>query len=169
MLNAALARASPEPAPSGEAWSASEKDLYDQNAELDPRVRYKLRSLPARQQYASTLRMWRNLKRHHLHDRLLSLSVRLDPDHAYLREPRAQNPSSDAAHAPRPGTAGGPRPQTREPSEDAKMCIRVLESSMGRPANLNVTARDLDSMLADYVDENEDSVELVRSVRDGPE
>lgn len=44
--------------------------------------------------------------------------------------------------------------------------MRVLESSLGRPVNPNVTARDLDSMLADYVDENEDSVELVRSVRD---
>lgn len=57
--------------------------------------------------------------------------------------------------------------RTPKLSKDTEACMRVLESSLGRPANPNVTARDLDSMLADYVDENEDSVELVRSVRDG--
>ena len=51
-------------------------------------------------------------------------------------------------------------------SKDTKMCIRILEASLGRPANPNITIKDLDSMLADYVDENENSVELVRSVRD---
>lgn len=56
--------------------------------------------------------------------------------------------------------------QTPELSDDAKTCIQILESAMGRPTNPDITARDLDSMLADYVDEEEDSVELVRSVRD---
>ena len=53
-----------------------------------------------------------------------------------------------------------------ELSQDTKECMRILEASLGRPVNPNRTARDLDSMLADYVDEKEDAVELVRSVRD---
>lgn len=53
-----------------------------------------------------------------------------------------------------------------ELSEDTETCMRALESSLGRPVNPNTTARDLDSMLEDYVDENEDFVALVRSVRD---
>lgn len=80
---------------------------------------------------------------------------------AVTQTPGAQ----DGAAPPRParGPAG---PRAPELSEDAKACIQTLELSMGRPANPDITARDLDSMLADYVDENEDSVELVRSVRD---
>lgn len=60
------------------------------------------------------------------------------------------------------------RTQAPELSEGARKCIEILEASLGRPRNRNITVRDLDSMLADYVDEEEDSVELVRSVRDNP-
>lgn len=62
---------------------------------------------------------------------------------------------------PKRGAADAP-----ELSEDTKKCIQILEASLGRPANPDITIEDLDSMLADYVDENENSVELVRSVRD---
>ena len=51
--------------------------------------------------------------------------------------------------------------------ESARECIEVLEASMGRPADPGITARDLDSMLAGCVDEGEDSVALIRSVRGG--
>lgn len=60
------------------------------------------------------------------------------------------------------------RTQAPELSEGAKRLIQTLEASLGRPRNRNITIGDLDSMLADYVDEEEDSVELVRSVRDNP-
>lgn len=61
------------------------------------------------------------------------------------------------------------RPKAQTLSDNAAMCIQILESSMGQPRNRDITARDLDSMLADYVDDDEDSVELIRSVRDGSE
>ena len=51
--------------------------------------------------------------------------------------------------------------------ESARECIEVLEASMDRPADPGITARDLDSMLAGCVDEGEDSVALIRSVRGG--
>ena len=68
-----------------------------------------------------------------------------------------------------PGGKNARRAQAPELSEGARKCIEILEASLGRPRNRNITIEDLDSMLADYVDEEEDSVELVRSVRDNPE
>ena len=55
-----------------------------------------------------------------------------------------------------------------ELSDDARRCIEVLEASLSGPRDPNITAKDLDSMLAHCVDEKENSVELVRSVRDNP-
>lgn len=60
-----------------------------------------------------------------------------------------------------------PERHAPELPESTRECIEILGASMGRPADPDITARDLDSMLADCVDEDEDSVELVRSVRDG--
>ena len=60
------------------------------------------------------------------------------------------------------------RTQAPELSDDAKMCIRALEAALSGPRDPSITGRDLDSMLAGYVDGEEDSVELVRSVRDNP-
>lgn len=67
-----------------------------------------------------------------------------------------------------PGGENAGKTQTPELSDDAKMCIRALEAALSGPRDPNITARDLDSMLAGYVDEEEDSVALVRSVRDNP-
>ena len=67
-----------------------------------------------------------------------------------------------------PGGKNARRTQAPELSEGARKCIEILEASLGRPRNRDITVRDLDSMLADYVDEEEDSVALVRSVRDNP-
>ena len=73
--------------------------------------------------------------------------------------------SAVSAESSRPARRPG-GPQAPGLSDDAKACIQILESSMGRPTDPNITARDLDSMLAGYADEEEDSVALVRSVRD---
>ena len=67
-----------------------------------------------------------------------------------------------------PGGENAGKTQTPELSEGARKCIEILDASLGRPRNRNITLKDLDSMLADYVDEGDDSVELVRSVRDNP-
>ena len=60
------------------------------------------------------------------------------------------------------------RTQAPELSDAAKRCIQTLEAALSGPRDPNITAKDLDSMLADCVDEEENSVELVRSVRDNP-
>lgn len=82
------------------------------------------------------------------------------------RKPQVQEQPSVVRTPPRRPTHG-PNKSEQELYEDARTCIRILEASMGRPTNPDITAKDLDSMLADYVDENEDSVQLVRSVRGG--
>ena len=82
------------------------------------------------------------------------------------RKPQVQEQPSVVRTPPRRPTHG-PNKSEQELYEDARTCIRILEAAMGRPTNPDITAKDLDSMLADYVDENEDSVQLVRSVRGG--
>ena len=102
----------------------------------------------------------------HRQTRALAPSGGFESDRADLSKSRAREPPSNTMRAP-PRRTYGPRKSEQELYEDARTCIQILEAAMGRPTNPNITAKDLDSMLADYVDEEEDSVELVRSVRDG--
>lgn len=81
-----------------------------------------------------------------------------------LRKSQIQEQPGGAARTP-PQPAGNPDKPKPELSDDARTCIQILEVAMGRPTNPSITSKDLDSMLADYVDEEEDAVELVRSVR----
>ncbi len=51
--------------------------------------------------------------------------------------------------------------------EQSKIHIKEIESIFGIDPNAHVDTTTLDGLLKDYVDENQDSAELVRSIRDG--
>ena len=112
------------------------------------------------------------MTRYKFKDHCQNISRSLDREFILVHEDwiksHTQEPSSDTMLMPSlpRGSSSKSKPEL---SDDAKTCIQILESAMGRPTNPNITAKDLDSMLADYVDEKEDSAELVRSVRDGTE
>ena len=49
----------------------------------------------------------------------------------------------------------------------SKIHLKEIESIFGIDPNVRVDTTTLDGLLKDYVDENQDSAELVRSIRDG--